>query len=73
MDSYTNYKETLLKWFNLTSIFGKPTFETLHNIWNKIKANTKYVYSNLGGGAHCHLGLVLTYAQYALILNTTFF
>ena len=30
------------------------------------------VYSHLGGGAHVHLSLVLTPAQYALISTTTF-
>ena len=36
--------------------------------WNK--SNTRSAYSNLGGGAYGHPGLVLTDAQYALILNT---
>ena len=68
-----NYKDTLFKRTNLTPIGGKPTFKTLHNICNVIKANSKSVYSNLGGGAYGHLGLVLTDAQYALISHTPFF
>ena len=44
----------------------------LHKLWNKIKAKSKSVYSNLWGGAHGHLGLVLTDAQYALIFTTPF-
>ena len=68
-----NYKDTLFEWSNLTPICGKPTVEMLHKLWNEIKANTKYVYSNLGGGAHGHLGLVLTEAQYTLISSTNFF
>ena len=44
----------------------------LHKIQNEIKANAKSVYSNLGGGAHEHLGLVLTDVQYVLIENTPF-
>ena len=67
-----NYKDTPFKWSNLTTIRVELTFETLHNLWNKIKENTKSVYSNLGGGAHVHLGLLLTDAQYALIYPTTF-
>ena len=30
------------------------------------------MYSNIGGGVHGHLGLVLTNAQYVLISNTPF-
>ena len=33
----------------------------------RIKANTSIITSNLGGGAHGHLGLVLTNAEYALV------
>ena len=72
MASTINYKDTLFKRANLTPIHGKPTFETLYKLWNKIKANTNSVYSNIGGGAHGHIGLVLTEVQYALISNTPF-
>ena len=67
-----NYKYTLLNRANLTPIRGKPTFKTLHKLRNKIKANSKAVYSNIGGGAHGHLVLVITAAQYALISPTPF-
>ena len=72
MMSSVNYKDTVFERANLTPIRGKPTFEMLHKIQNKTKANAKAVYSNLGGGAHGHLGLVLADAQYALISNTPF-
>ena len=65
-----NYKDTLFERANLPPICGEPTFETLHKLQNEIKENAKFVYSNLGGGAHVHLGLVLTNAQYALISPT---
>ena len=68
-----NYKDTILKWANLTPIRGKPTFKTLHKLRNKIKANTKSVNSNIVAGAHGHIGLVLTDAQYALISPSPFF
>ena len=48
MTSSIHYKDTLFKRANLTPIRGKPTFETLHNFRNEIKANSKVVYSNLG-------------------------
>ena len=63
MTSNINYKDTLFKQSNLAPIRGEPTFETLHNLWNEIKANANFVYSNIGGGAHGDLGLVLTDAQ----------
>ena len=66
------YKYTLFERSNLTPIRGKPTFETLHKIRNEIKENTKTVYSNIGGGAHGHIGLVPTEAKYAIIYPTTF-
>ena len=72
MTRYINYKDTLFERTNLTPICGEPTFETLHKILDKIKANVKSVYSNIGGGAHVHLGLVHTNGQYALISPTPF-
>ena len=38
----------------------------------ELKANAQSVYSNLGGGAHGHLGIVLSPAAYALISNTPY-
>ena len=72
MESSINYKETLFERSKLNPIRGKPTFKMLHNLQNKIKSNTKSVYSIIGGGVHGHIGLVLTDAQYALISPTTF-
>ena len=62
-----NYKYTLFKQDNLTPSRGEPNYKTVHNLRNNIKANAKYVYSNIRGGANGHLVLVLTDAQYALI------
>ena len=67
-----NYRDTHFEQANLTPIRGEPTYETVHKLWNEIKANTRSVYSHLGGGTHGHLGLVLTAAQYADISNTVF-
>ena len=70
MASSINYRYTLFEWANLTPISGKPNFKTLHKLWNKIKANGKSVYYNLGEGAHVNIGLVLTESEYTLISNT---
>ena len=72
MASYINCRDTLFKQTNLTSIRGQPNFEPLHKLWNEIKATAKPVCSNIGGGSHGHIGLLLANAQYALILNTLF-
>ena len=72
MTSLINYKETLFKRANLNPICGKPTFKMIHKLQNKIKANTKSVYSNIGVGAHGYLSLVPIDAQCALISPTPF-
>ena len=72
MTCIINYKETIFERANLTPICVKPTFEALHKLWKVIKANAKAVYSNIGGGAHVHLGLVITEFQFILISPTSF-
>ena len=72
MISYINYEDNLFERAILTSIHCKPDFETLHKLLNEIKTNVKAVYSNIRGGAHVRIGLVLANAQYVLVLNTPF-
>ena len=72
MASTVNYRDTHFERANLTPIRGEPTYETVHNLWNKVMAIARSMYSNLGGGTHGHLGLVLKTAQYAAISTTNF-
>ena len=72
MASSVDYKCNLFKQVNLTHIHGEPTFETINKLQNEIKRNSESVDSNLGGGAHGNLVLVLTDVQYALIFPTFF-
>ena len=72
MTSTVNYRDTHFERDNLTPIPGKPTYETVHKLWNEVRANARSVYSHLDGGTHGHLGLVLTAAHYADISNTVF-
>ena len=65
-----SYKDTLFKQANLTPIRSEPTSETLHKLQYEIKSNAKDIYSNLQGGAHGHIGLLLTNMHYALIPTT---
>ena len=43
MTSSINYNDTLFKRDKLTPIRVEPTFERLHKLQNKVKANTKSV------------------------------
>ena len=70
--SSTNYRETVFAHHDLTRIQGEPNFSDLKRLSREIKANAMAVHSTLGGGAHGHLGLVLTTAQYALLSPTPF-
>ena len=65
MASMVNYRDTHFKRANLTPIRGEHTYETVHKLWNKVRANACSVYSHLGGGTHGHLSLVLTSAHYS--------
>ena len=38
----------------------------------ELKANTTLIHSNLGGGNHGHIGLLMTNKQYALIVTTPY-
>jgi hypothetical protein len=70
--SFTNYRETVFAHHDLTQIQGEPTFSDLRLLTREVKANAMAVHSTLGGGAHGHLGLVLTPAQYATLSPTPF-
>ena len=72
MTSTVNYRDIHFDRDKLTPIRGEPTYETVHKLWNEIKANARSVYLHLGSGTHGHLGLVLTAAQYVEISNTVF-
>ena len=51
----------------LTPIPGEPDYSTLKILKKELKANASRVTSDLGGGGHGHLGLVLTAHEYAMI------
>ena len=72
MSSTINYKDTLFNQASLAKICCETTFKMIHKLQNEIKANANPINFNLVGGVHGHLGLVLSDAQYAHILNTPF-
>ena len=51
----------------LTKVHGILDYASLKIIKDEIKANASSIHSDLGGGAHGHLGLVLDPVEYALI------
>ena len=71
MVSSIYYKYILFDQSNLTPICCEPTLKTHHNLWNKINANAKSIYSNLRVGSRGYLGVMLTDEQYDIILNKT--
>ena len=74
MKIYTvNYHEKILEHPDLTKIMGVPKYETLHLLYNKIKANTMAFHSNLRGVKHGYLILLVSLTYYALLTNTPFF
>ncbi len=59
---------------NLTLILDTPTFKTIHQLLQEVKANAaSSVHSNLGGGgAHGHLGLVLSPQKFSFISDAPY-
>jgi hypothetical protein len=67
-----NYRETYFEFPELTRIQGEPNAESLFKLRNELKANAQAVYSNLSDGAHGHLALVISDAQYAVLTALPF-
>lgn len=67
-----NYRDTYFEKKDLTPIHGEPTPDSLLHLKNELKTNARSVPSNLGGGTHGHLGLVLSPDTYALLSNIPF-
>lgn len=59
-----DYINTYFQFKELTKIHGAPTYESLQEIKDQLKANAASVTSNLGGGVNGHLGLVLSPVEY---------
>ena len=70
--SFIDYRNTAFEIATLTKIHGEPTFESIRKLQREININAQCVHSELGGGAHGHLGLVLTPQEYALHSNAAY-
>ena len=67
VDDYTNAFPN-----HLPPIVGKPTYQTLKELKDQLKANAASIPTTLGGGNHGYLGLILSPAAYATISPTAF-
>ena len=67
-----DYRNTVFEHPTVTKIHGEPTFEGIRTIHKELMINAQTVYSDLGGGAHGHLGLVLSPRRYALLSNADY-
>jgi hypothetical protein len=72
MPTQTDYTQNYFKYPTPTPITGEPTHKALKRLKNELRANASSVESDLGGGDHGYLGLVLTDAEYANVSNTQF-
>ena len=67
-----DYINTSFEFTTLTKIHDVPTYELLKKIKNELKTNATKVQCDLGGGAHGHLGLLLSDAEYTALTTTTY-
>ena len=67
-----DYRSTFFEQKIITRIHGEPTYDSIKRLHNELKANAGRVPSNLGGGLHGHLALVISPAQYSMLSNTPF-
>ena len=58
---------TLFPYETIPKIHCEPTYESIKMLKDKLRANTTKINNDLGGGAHGHLGLILTPTEYATI------
>ena len=69
---HIDYINTAFEYPILDKIHGTPTFSTLNRLKKQLQANAQSVSSDLGGGAHGHLGLVLSPTEYATVSNDAY-
>ena len=67
-----DYRNNFFEIANLTRVHGEPTFESIRTLQREILINAQCVHSDLGGGAHGHLGLVLRPQEYGLHSNAAY-
>ena len=71
MTPHVDYVTTYFPHKTPTLVRGEPTFIDLKRIKTELRANASSVESDLGGGDHGYLFLVLSDAEYRLIPGIT--
>ena len=56
----------------ISQILGKPTYDQIDKVETKMKTNAASVATELGGGVHGHLGMLMSEAEYATISRIPF-
>ena len=69
--SRIDYSSTYFPYSTPTPIQGEPTYKALKRFKNELRANASSVDTDLGGGDHGYLGLVLTEDEYTRVAPRT--
>eukprot|EP00957_Ditylum_brightwellii_P169812 12925438-Ditylum_brightwellii.AAC.1 len=54
------------------TVMGEPTYRAIHTMHKILQKNDASAHSNVGGGAHGHLALVLTHGHYQQVMGHIF-
>ena len=68
-----DYAASYFKYKTPTPTRGEHTHKSLKQLKTELQANASSVETDLGGGDHGYLGLVLSDAEYASVPNTSAF
>jgi hypothetical protein len=55
----------------LSTVQGEPYYQTVHAFRKLLQANSRAIDTHLGGGFLGHLGLIVSYASYAMVSPAT--
>jgi hypothetical protein len=55
----------------LPTVQSEPDYQTIHSIRKSLQANSRAIDTHLGGGTLGNLGLIVSYASYAMIAPAT--
>ena len=72
MTSLIDYQKTHFMYADLTPITGKPNYESLKLLKDKLKANATSVPLDLGGGLNGHLFVILSTPEFAIVSPVPF-